>query len=392
LQPYRAVSALLTGVFLLTAGLGVANLATPLRAKIEGFPEIAIGLLGSFYFGGMLVGAFAAPYLIRRAGPVLAFTGFAATCVVIALTMPALIRPWAWLLLRALLGFSFAGLYAVIESWINATATNANRGALYGFYQIVNFGASMVGQYVLTFVPASSFSAFAVTAALFALAVSPLWLSKGKPPPVRPRASRANLASLARRSPVGVVAAFLVGAANGAHGALAPIYALGVGFSPETAPWFTMAVSLGSALGVYPAGRLTDGHDRRKAIVVMAFIGALVEIVLALAPGGQTALIVLGFIGGLLTFTLYTLTASHANDHTSADQAVLISAGLLFIYCGGAIVGPALAAILMRAFGPGALYGQNAIAHLALAAFALAYLFKRPRAGGGQIADVAKAA
>ena len=70
MQPYCQVSALLTGVFLLIAGLGVVNLVTPLRAKIEGFPEIAIGLLGSFYFGGMLAGAFAAPFIIRRAGPI----------------------------------------------------------------------------------------------------------------------------------------------------------------------------------------------------------------------------------------------------------------------------------------------------------------------------------
>jgi MFS family permease len=382
LQPYRAVSALLTGAFLLIAGLGVVNLVTPLRAKIEGFPDIAIGLLGSFYFGGMLAGAFAAPFIIRRSGPVGAFAVYAIASGVIALVMPTFVSPLAWLALRAVMGFAFAGLYAVIEGWINATATNSNRGALYGFYQIVNFGASLAGQYVLTFESASSFSAFAIPAALFALAAAPLWLSKGEPPSVRPRTARVSLRWLARLSPVGVLAAFLVGAANGAHGSLAPIYALGVGFSPETAPWFTMAVSLGSALGVYPAGRLTDGRDRRKAMVAMASIGALVEVVLAMAPGGQTALVVLGFIGGLLTFTLYTLTASHANDHATADEVVLISSGLLFIYCIGAIAGPALAAVLMRAFGPGALYAQNAAAHLVLAAFAMAYLLKSPAATG----------
>ena len=44
--------------------------------------------------------------------------------------MPVLVSQWAWLGCRALLGFVFAGLYAVIEAWINAKATNANRGAL----------------------------------------------------------------------------------------------------------------------------------------------------------------------------------------------------------------------------------------------------------------------
>ena len=59
--------------------------------------------------------------------------------------------PWpiAWLIFRALLGFVFAGLYAVIEAWINAKATNANRGALYALYQIANFSASATGQMAL---------------------------------------------------------------------------------------------------------------------------------------------------------------------------------------------------------------------------------------------------
>jgi hypothetical protein len=50
---------------------------------------------------------------------------------------------------------------------------------------------------------------------------------------------------------------------------------------------------------------------------------------------------------------------------------VLVSTGLLFLYSAGAIVAPVLAAALMRLFGPGALYAQNALLHLALAAFAL---------------------
>jgi MFS family permease len=387
-QPYRAISALLASTFLLIAGGGVINLITPLRAKIDGFPEIAIGLLGSFYYGGMLAGAFVAPYLIRRAGLIGAFAGFAAACAAIALIMPGFVTPWAWLLLRAALGFAFAGLYAVIETWINASATNSNRGALYGFYQIVNFAASLAGQYVLTVEPASSSMGFAITAGLFALSVTPLLLSKGRPPSVRPQTARLSLVWLARLSPVSFLAAFLVGAANGAHASLAAIYAIGVGFSPETAPWFTMAVSLGSAIGVYPAGRLSDGRDRRKPMIVMAGFGALVEIALAFAPGSQMTLVALGFVGGVLTFSLYTLTASHANDRATADQAVLISSGLLFVYCVGAIAGPALGAVLMRSFGPGALYAQNAAAHLLLAIFALGILLKRAPAAPGRRASI----
>jgi uncharacterized transporter YbjL len=58
---------------------------------------------------------------------------------------------------------------------------------------------------------------------------------------------------------------------------------------------------------------------------------------------------------------------------------VLISAGLLFIYCIGAIVAPALASLLMRQFRPSALFAQGALVHAAIAAFALWRLISEPR-------------
>ena len=70
--------------------------------------------------------------------------------IVAVILMPGWQRPAAWMLCRGALGFVFAGIYAVIESWINAKADNASRGALYGVYQIVTFAASAGGQLALS--------------------------------------------------------------------------------------------------------------------------------------------------------------------------------------------------------------------------------------------------
>jgi MFS family permease len=88
--------------------------------------------------------------------------------------MPVMLFPWAWLACRALIGFVFAGLYAVIEAWINAKATNSNRGALYALYQIANFVASASGQLALKPLGPDGFSSFAVAGALLALAIVPM--------------------------------------------------------------------------------------------------------------------------------------------------------------------------------------------------------------------------
>jgi MFS family permease len=98
------------------------------------------------------------------------------------------------------------------------------------------------------------------------------------------------------------------------------------------------------------------------------------------APGAW--LLVLGFLVGLTTYSLYTLAVSLANDYRDPHDLIFISVGLLFIYCVAAIAAPALASVLMRDFGPRMLFIQNAYVHLAIAALALWGLLTKPRRAG----------
>jgi MFS family permease len=369
-KPYPAILALLLSVFFLIAGSGLVSLIVPLRAKIEGFPELSIGLLGSAYYAGMLAGTLAAPAIVRRAGHIRAFSAFVAGSVVMVIFYPLWVAPAAWLVMRAGLGFTFAGLYGIIESWLNSKAANSNRGALYGLYQIVNYCASACGQLLLTRQAPTSYEAFSVAAALLAMSIVPLAMTTVEAP-IEPKTVRIRLGWLVRLSPAAAVAAVAVGAANGAVFALGPVYALGQGLGPESVPWFTTAVILGSAIGVYPFGRLSDRMDRRLVIVGVAGIGALIEIALWRYQGSGALLVVLGFAVGFTTFALYTLAISHANDRASAEEMMLISSGMLFLYCLGAILAPTVASLAMRAFGPSTLFAQNALVHFALAAFTL---------------------
>jgi MFS family permease len=369
-KPLSAIVARLVSVFLLIAGAGLASLIVPLRAKLAGFPEVSIGLLGSAYFTGMLGGSLVAPTIVRRAGHIRAFSAFVAGSVVTVIVLPIWPSPWVWLLMRGALGFAFAGLYGVTESWINSKADNANRGALYGVYQIVTFGGSAFGQLLMTMETPTSYEAFSLAGILLALGIVPLAMTSVEPP-LEPKSVRIRLLWLVRTSPVAALAAIAVGAANGAVYALGPIYALGLGLSPAAVPWFTTAVVLGSAVGVYPAGRLSDRFDRRFVLVAAASLGAAFEAVLWRYHGGGFSLVLLGFAVGVTSFSLYTIAISHANDRASAEQLLLVSSSMLFLYCIGAILAPTFAASMMRVFGPSALFAQNSLIHLALALFAL---------------------
>src|SRR5208337_2208316 len=214
LTALSSIAALLFSVLLLIGGNALIGVATPLRGRIEGFSDLTVGLLGSAYFAGMLAGTLAAPIVIRRGGHIRAFAAFVALAVVSVILMPVFVSPWAWLLFRAVIGFVFAGIYAVIEAWINAKATNSNRGALYALYQIANFSASAGGQTMLQPLGPNGFSPFAAAVALLALAILPMAMTSVDPP-AQPRSVRPRLLWLIRVAPLSCLAVLATGAANG---------------------------------------------------------------------------------------------------------------------------------------------------------------------------------
>ncbi len=375
---FPSIAALLFSVLLLIGGNSLVGVATPLRARFEGFPELTVGLLGSVYFAGMLAGTLAAPAIIRRGGHIRAYAAFVALAVASVILMPVMVFPSAWLACRALIGFVFAGLYAVIESWINAKATNANRGALYALYQIANFGASASGQLALKPLGPDGFSSFAVAGALLALAIVPMAMTSVDPP-AQPRSVRPRLLWLARMAPISCFAALAAGAANGALFALGPVFAVEIGMTPGSVPLFTSSIVLGSALGVLPIALISDRVDRRLVMAAVMIAGAACEVALSRAAAPGAWLIVLGFLVGLTTYSLYTLAVSLANDHGAPHDLVFISVGLLFIYCVAAVAAPAVASILMKDFGPQMLFVQNAYVHLAIAALTLWRIVVAPK-------------
>jgi MFS family permease len=373
---FYSLAALFASVFLLISGNALVSLVAPVRASLDNFGDLTVGLLGSAYFFGMLAGSLQAPAIVGRVGHIRAFAACVALAVVAIDLMPALVTPWTWLFSRALLGFVLAGIYAIIESWINGLATNRNRGSLYAIYQIVNFTASSTGQLMMRGIDPTTALPFTVGSALSALAIVPLAMTKADAPEL-PRAVRLDFAAIGRLAPVALAGAFVAGACNGSSISLAPVYALQIGVAPHDVPFFTSAIVIGSALGVYPVGRLSDRTDRRAIMAVAMAIGAALEFALALIQPTGLPLIGLGFLVGLTTYTLYTLTASLANDGVAAHDMVAVSAGLLFIYCAGAILSPAVASVAMREFGPSALYWQNGVSHAGLAIFAAWSLRRR---------------
>ena len=140
------VAALLMGTALLYLGYGLQAVLVPLRADMEGFSRIVVGLLGSTYYAGFVAGCLFAPYLILRSGHIRAFAAMVSCLSAAALAFPLLLGEAEWLLFRFAIGFCFSGLLVIVESWLNERATNATRGIVMSAYVVITYVCISVGQ------------------------------------------------------------------------------------------------------------------------------------------------------------------------------------------------------------------------------------------------------
>ena len=149
LSVLKPVSALLAGVGFLLTGHGLLLTAVPLRAAAESFGSLEIGFLGSTYYIGFVAGCLLTPYLIARAGHIRAFAALIAAAAASALVLPLAIDFVPWFLSRVVTGICLAGLFLVIESWLNDRAANHNRGLIFSAYIATNYAAIAIGQLVV---------------------------------------------------------------------------------------------------------------------------------------------------------------------------------------------------------------------------------------------------
>lgn len=372
------VTALLLSVALLLMGNGLQGTLLPVRAQLETFSTIDIGILGSFYYIGFAAGCYLGPYVVRRVGHIRTFTAMVSLASVVVLAHALLLNPLIWWLFRSLTGFCFAVLYLVIESWLNEKSTNETRGVVFSVYTIINLTVTSVGQMMLMLGNPAAFPLFAIASVLVSLAALPVALTVA-PAPAPIVEVQIRIRHLYETSPIGFVGALAVGLTNGAFWALAPVFAQSgtFGFGTTGIAIFMSTVVIAGAIGQWPLGRLSDRIDRRK-VIFFACIGAALSGfgMSAFSHMWEQAVFVFAILFGIFAFPLYALCAAHLNDSVETGGFVEASSGLLLLYAVGAIFGPLIASVSMRFVEPQGLFLFTSLVHTALATFA-AYRMRR---------------
>ena len=372
------VAALLIGVSILLTGQGLQGILLPIRATLENFSTISIGVIGAAYFLGFTLGCLKGGELLQRVGHVRVFAAMTALASAAPLLHGLVVSSWVWSFLRLLTGFCLAVLYVVIESWLNERSTNANRGTIFSIYVMITLTVLAAGQMMFLLYDPFDMHLFAIASVLVSIAAIPVVLSTS-PSPERPLFVDLDIARLYRTSPSGTIGCLTMGLADGAFWSLAPVFTASISNDISLAAWFMTSTVIGGALFQWPLGFLSDKIGRRKVLIAGAMIGFVVSAVIVFTAEGLSFLGInlLGAAWGAATFPLYAVAVAHANDYADPSEYVTVSSGLLFMFGVGAIAGPFIAAAMMTLMSFSGLYVFTGAVQLLLLIYVTQRMFRR---------------
>ncbi len=378
-MPLSAVSStwpLLLGMGVLMLGAGLQSTLLGVRATLEGFPTLVIGLIMSCYYAGYVLGTGIARPLLRRIGHIRVFVALAAVASIAILVQGSFVNAWTWAGMRLLSGMCFAGIYVVAESWLNDRASHANRGRLFAVYMLVLYGGLGAAQFLLLVSNPLTPAPFMLISALISLAMVPIVVS-AQQLPEHAVPSRVRLLDLYRNSPLGVVGVTMSGLISSIIFSMGPVYARLSGLQNTQVATFMATSILAAVATQYPVGRLSDRMDRRTVIAAVCTLATVVAgSIIAFRNMPHAIFLTLAALFSGFVLTLYSLSVSHVNDKLQPAQMVAASSVLLLLNGVAAAVGPILAGALIGAFGPPAYFA--ALGSLA-AALAIYDLWRKSR-------------
>ncbi|WP_411035163.1 MFS transporter [Shinella sp. BYT-45] len=380
----RPLIPLLVTAGILIGGNGLQGTFIALRAAQEGFSTSVIGFVGAGYSIGFAIGCIYVTRVLRAIGHIRTFSAMAAIASASAIAMVLVVDPLFWFAMRLVAGICFASLFATVESWLNAAVTNANRARTLSVYRLVDLGSVTAAQYLIPGIGIGGFELFAVIAMALSLSLVPISLADRSSPTV-PEAIRFDVKKLWNISPLATVGCIVVGLTNAAFRNLGPIYAHDIGLSVTAIASFMSAGIVGGVVLQYPLGVYSDRLDRRLIILVATLGSALAALYLAFFAGGDEWRNFVGiFVFGAFAMPLYSLCSAHANDHAGEGEHALVSAGMLFFWSIGAIIGPLFASVLLQFFGPEALFLYTAAVLVAFMAYTALRMSARPPVPAGE--------
>ncbi|MEL4014289.1 MFS transporter [Dryocola clanedunensis] len=377
----RPVMLLLCGLMLLTLAIAVLNTLVPLWLAHEHLPTWQVGMVGSSYFTGNLLGTLVTGWLIKRYGfnrsYYLASLIFAVGCVGLGL----MVGFWSWMMWRFVAGVGCAMIWVVVESALMCSGTSRNRGRLLAAYMMVYYVGTVLGQLMVSKMPTDIVSVLPWVTGMILAAILPLLFTRI----VNDRSENQESTPVwpmlrLRHARLGVNGCIISGIVLGSLYGLMPLYLNHQGVS-DSGIGFWMAVMVSAGIvGQWPVGRLADRYGRLLVLRVQVFVIILGCLAMLTGAAMGPVLFVLGAAG----FTLYPVAMAWACEKVEHHQLVAMNQALLLSYTIGSLLGPTLTAMLMQSYSDDLLF-------VMIAGVAFVYLLMLLRKAGHHPTPVAHA-
>lgn len=351
---------LVPAVYLLFVAAELAALTQlALQATADGRSALAVGLLASVMWGGILLGSTQAHAAVQRAGHGRVFVSGTAVSALALASLPLHGQFGGWLAALFVLGVSAGLVWVAGESWLAEAAPPARRGLFVGLFETAVGLGLMAGP---ALVPLSRYvgvpplvTAAALMGLTLLLAVA-LW-REALPPREDAVAGSADAAA---GEPVAwrvvafplIVMALLGGAMEGGVSALLPSVSMRAGFGFEEAAWLGAVIGAGSALLQPPVGVLADrlGVPRTMALAWGVVVAAN-AVMLAMAADPARVLWGAGFVLGGFGGAVYTLAIVEMGHRLTGGGLVKAISALVVAYAVGTTAGPLLGGAVFTAGG-----------------------------------------
>lgn len=385
----RTLIAPLSSLFIMLLSNGLYTTLISVRLGLENAPSWLIGVTTSAYYAGFMIGCLQIEPFINRVGHIRAFAIFAALSAVASL-LPGMIQDYTtWAIMRCISGFTIAGIYIVIESWLLASSEPINRGRIVSIYMIAIYGGQSLGQLLLNVGNPRQVTQFCIASTLASLAIIPVCLTYRASPNIS-TSSHLSLRKIYQISPTGMLNVFVAGMILATIYGFLPVFVSDITNGVRDVSITMLLVILGGMSLQYPIGHLSDVIDRSwvMLLLISATIALSFGIIFSITYS-KTLFWVLAFIFGGVTFTLYPIGISHTCDRVSKEDMVAVISGLVLSYSMGATIGPILAPFFMANLGPQGLFLYFVSLAIAMAVFMLWRWQRRPRLDISQQGDYA---
>ncbi|EOI3501476.1 MFS transporter [Cronobacter dublinensis] len=377
----RPVLLLLCGLLLLTLAIAVLNTLVPLWLAHDNLPTWQVGMVGSSYFTGNLLGTLITGSLIKRFGfnrsYYIASLIFAAGCAGLGVTLGF----WSWLAWRFIAGVGCAMIWVVVESALMCSGTSRNRGRLLAAYMMVYYMGTVAGQLMISKLPTDLMSVLPWVTGMIMAAILPLLFTRivNSSSEHQEKTHVWPMFKL-RQARLGVNGCIISGIVLGSLYGLMPLYLnhqgvsdSGIGF------WMAVMVSAG-IIGQWPVGKLADRFGRLLVLRVQVFV----VIVGCMAMLTQAAMAPALFVLGAAGFTLYPVAMAWACEKVGHHQLVAMNQALLLSYTIGSLLGPTFTAMLMQSY-------SDSLLFVMIASVSFVYLMMLMRKAGHHPTPVAHA-